>query len=106
MGDSDDKAADLLPKVKEAMGSMALPVGRIGLSYYAKDPKIVLATVEFNPFVSEGTGAAPRGGGSMNGGGTFMSNDGGESWSKTSSTNPRPFYFSRPIIDPNDVDDT
>jgi photosystem II stability/assembly factor-like uncharacterized protein len=96
------KAAELLPKVKDKMGHMSLPIGRIGLSYYMKDPKVVLATIEYNPFVSDGAGSFNRGGGSMNGGGTFMSHDGGDSWAKTSSTNPRPFYFSRPIIDPND----
>jgi photosystem II stability/assembly factor-like uncharacterized protein len=98
---ADSKAADLLPSVKAKMEGSQYPVGRIGLSYYMKDPKIVLATVEFNAFITEGAGAAPRGG-NMNGGGTYMSKDGGESWERTSSTNPRPFYFSRPVIDPND----
>lgn len=96
------KAAELLPAVKAKIGNQSLPIGRIGLSYYMKDPKVVLATVEYNPFVTTGDGSIGRGGGSMNGGGTFMSHDGGDSWAKSSSTNPRPFYFSRPIIDPND----
>lgn len=96
------KAAELLPKVKAAIAGVNVPIGRIGLSYYMKDPKVVLATIEYNPFVTEGSESFNRGGGSMNGGGTFMSHDGGDSWAKTSSTNPRPFYFSRPIIDPND----
>ncbi len=102
--DTNSKPADLLPKIKEKVAATDLPIGRIGLSYYMKDPKVVLATVEFNPFASPAGSGGGRGGGggSMNGGGTFMSHDGGDSWEKTSSTNPRPFYFSRPIIDPND----
>ena len=39
----------------------------------------------------------------MNGGGLFMSKDGGESWELIKQINPRPFYFSTPFIDPNDV---
>ncbi|HVT12709.1 MAG TPA: hypothetical protein VHE55_10620 [Fimbriimonadaceae bacterium] len=99
----DSKAAELLPLVKPKVEAASLPIGRIGFAYFLKDPKIVLATVEYNPFITEGQGSFSRGGGSMNGGGTFMSHDGGETWEKTSSTNPRPFYFSRPIIDPEDV---
>ncbi len=61
------------------------PTGRIGISYFRKDPKIVVATVENKD------------------GGTFRSEDGGESWTKVNSLNPRPFYFSMPRQDPNDV---
>lgn len=95
--EGEPKAADLLPKVKEKLGNNPLPVGRIGLSYFYKDPKVVLATVESSAFVTtQGTALNP------NSSGTFLSKDGGESWVKTSNTNPRPFYFSRPLIDPQD----
>ena len=35
-------------------------------------------------------------------GGVFRSEDGGESWQRVNSLNPRPFYFSQIRIDPND----
>jgi len=59
-------------------------LGRIGLSFFHQDPKLVVATVE------------------AQGGGVFISKDGGSSWTKTSSLNPRPFYFSHPEFDPKD----
>jgi len=59
-------------------------IGRIGLSYFRKNPKVVVATIESKS------------------GGTFRSTDGGDSWTKQSNTNPRPFYFSRPAQDPLD----
>jgi len=95
------KAADLLPKVRDAIGSASLPLGRIGLASYYKNPNTILATVEYEAVAPE-RGGGFRGGVEMNGGGTFMSHDGGETWEQTSSADPRPFYFSRPIIDPND----
>lgn len=38
----------------------------------------------------------------FNRGGTFISRDGGESWTLVKYINPRPFYFSTPMIDPVD----
>jgi photosystem II stability/assembly factor-like uncharacterized protein len=35
-------------------------------------------------------------------GGVFVSKDGGETWARVNSVNPRPFYFSMIRIDPND----
>ncbi len=91
--------SDLRQKVQQAMSKNPLPYGRIGMSYYRKDPKIVLATVEYAPPVGEAVlGRA----GDMNGGSTFMSKDSGDTWARVNSLNPRPFYFSRPQIDPND----
>ncbi|MBS1708266.1 MAG: hypothetical protein JSS65_06035 [Armatimonadetes bacterium] len=60
-------------------------LGRIGISYYRKNPRIVAAVVE----------ATEKGG-------VYRSEDGGESWTFMSNTNPRPFYFSQIRIDPND----
>ncbi|MBI1333170.1 MAG: hypothetical protein GC165_09850 [Armatimonadetes bacterium] len=37
----------------------------------------------------------------MNGGGTFISKDGGESWDLVWQIDPRPFYFSTPLWDPS-----
>ena len=42
-------------------------------------------------------------GSQMNGGGMFMSYDRGETWTFVRQLNPRPFYFSNPHIDPNNV---
>lgn len=122
-------------------------VGRTAISIHAKNPNIMIATVEYvppkdtsNPFASEteqegevyaqqgGSGQPPTPprdnkpsqttppkpadpdawrktvpqGSQMNGGGIFMSKDGGESWSFVRMLNPRPFYFSNPTIDPID----
>jgi photosystem II stability/assembly factor-like uncharacterized protein len=44
-----------------------------------------------------GQGMAP-----FNGGGTYLSQDGGETWTLAAPLNPRPFYFSQPHIDPVD----
>src|SRR5262249_32775930 len=35
-------------------------------------------------------------------GGVYKSTDGGESWTRINSINPRPFYFSQVRVDPND----
>jgi photosystem II stability/assembly factor-like uncharacterized protein len=59
-------------------------MGRIGLAVYLRDPRIVYALVEH---AKEG--------------GVYRSEDRGDSWSKVSSTNPRPSYYSKIRIDPN-----
>ncbi len=58
--------------------------GRIGLCVYRKEPRIVYAIVENAQ------------------GGVFRSEDRGESWQRMSSTNPRPMYYSKIHVDPND----
>lgn len=63
--------------------------GRIGVSIYPRDPRIVYARVEFGP------------GGALGGGGVFRSEDGGETWKKQSSIDPRPSYFPQILVDPN-----
>src|SRR5205085_10115909 len=35
-------------------------------------------------------------------GGVYKSTDGGESWTRVNSVNPRPMYFSQIHVDPND----
>ena len=57
--------------------------GRIGIDIYRKDPNIVYVVVENKK------------------GGTFRSEDKGETWTKMSDTNPRPMYYSKIRIDPN-----
>jgi photosystem II stability/assembly factor-like uncharacterized protein len=58
-------------------------VGRIGLDIYRKDPNIVYALVQHEK------------------GGTYRSEDKGETWKKMGDTNPRPSYYSQIRIDPN-----
>jgi photosystem II stability/assembly factor-like uncharacterized protein len=58
-------------------------VGRIGLDIYRKDPNIVYAIVQHEK------------------GGTFRSEDKGETWKKMGDTDPRPSYYSQIRIDPN-----
>lgn len=61
-------------------------IGRIGLAVYRKDPRIVYAVVEHER------------------GGIFRSEDRGETWTRTSDTNPRPMYYSKIVVDPgNDL---
>jgi photosystem II stability/assembly factor-like uncharacterized protein len=58
-------------------------VGRIGLDIYRKDSNIVYAIVQHEK------------------GGTYRSEDKGETWKKMGDTNPRPSYYSQIRIDPN-----
>src|SRR5256886_5194987 len=57
--------------------------GRIGLDVYRKDPNIIYAIVQHEK------------------GGTYRSEDKGETWKKMGDTNPRPSYYSQIRIDPN-----
>ena len=72
--------------------------GRIGLAIYAKNPSVVYATVESD---WGGLGRDPFDNRSPSGG-VFRSEDGGDSWTRLSELNPRPFYFSRIAVDPED----
>ncbi|MFC1564003.1 WD40/YVTN/BNR-like repeat-containing protein [candidate division KSB1 bacterium] len=71
--------------------------GRIGLSIYKKNPKIIMAWVE-NKRV---TGRNSR---DMNipGSGIYRSENGGKSWELLNRLTDRPFYYSQIRIDPND----
>jgi len=60
-------------------------LGRIGLAVWRKDPKVLYATVEH------------RGEG-----GIYRSDDAGSTWRKINSLNPRPMYYSKMHIDPQD----
>ena len=57
--------------------------GRIGLDIYRKDPNIVYAEIQHEK------------------GGTFRSEDKGETWKKMGDTDPRPSYYSQIRVDPN-----
>lgn len=74
-------------------------IGRIGLSFHRKDPNLMVATIEASTkHPDQGPDQWRR----TPNGGTFISKDKGESWTKVNNLNPRPFYFSMPRFDPND----
>ena len=96
-------------------------LGRIGFDVYRKDPNIIYALIEAEGAGGRGgRGAAPTPPGSAGGGapaaaaavppadaggtGLYKSVDAGATWTKVSSTNPRPMYFSQIRIDPSNSD--
>ena len=69
--------------------------GRIGLSISASNPKVVMAVVQSDAGGTSGIDEIES-----RAGGVFRTEDGGETWVRTSRVNPRPFYFSQIRIDP------
>ncbi len=61
--------------------------GRIGLAIARSDPRILIATIEHRTQ-----------------GGTYRSEDGGDTWTRVNTLNPRPMYYSKPVIDPTNAD--
>ena len=80
---------------KKLNGGLPKQTGRIGLATSASNPRIVMAAIQ-----------SDEGGGNdftdihSKSGGVFRSEDGGEKWTRVSTINPRPFYFSQIRIDP------
>ncbi len=70
-------------------------IGRIGLSYFKKDPKKVVATIEAGILKPDGSRPESKSG-------VFVSEDRGESWTRTGTQSMRWFYFSMPRWDPVD----
>ncbi len=68
---------------------------RIGLAVYAKNPQIVYAVVQ-----SDEGGTSSIDDNHSKAGGVFRSETGGDSWTRVSTLNPRPFYFSKIRVDP------
>ncbi len=58
--------------------------GRIGLALALSKPDVLIATIEHSGQ-----------------GGTYRTEDAGATWKRMSATNPRPMYYSKPTIDPN-----
>src|SRR5262245_5789001 len=58
--------------------------GRIGLAIAQSNPNVLIATIEH-----------------ATAGGTYRTEDGSATWKRMSATNPRPMYYSKPTIDPN-----
>ena len=79
--------------------SSGLPTqtGRIGLSIYPKNPKILYAVIQSD----DGGMQSPLGSFSTSGG-VFRSDDGGEHWERKNGLDSRAFYFSQIRVDPSD----
>src|SRR5215469_10275080 len=80
---------------KKLGGGLPPQTGRIGLAISATNPKVIMAVVQ----------SYEGGIGSLDdlrskSGGVFRSENGGETWTRMSTMNPRPFYFSQIRIDP------
>ncbi len=72
--------------------------GRIGLTIYPQDTRILYATVESD---FGGSGRTPFDNYSLSGG-LFRTEDRGDTWTRVNKLNFRPFYFSRVAVDPED----
>ena len=77
-------------------GLPAGELGRIGVSIFRKDPKIVYASIEQGLRYNASTAYEQRKAG------VYRSGDKGESWTFMSNWNPRPTYSSQIRVDPND----
>ncbi|MBA2585316.1 MAG: hypothetical protein H0U99_02395, partial [Chthoniobacterales bacterium] len=75
---------------RKLSGGLPGQTGRIGLAISAANPRIVMAVVQ-----SDENGASDISDLHSRRGGVFRSEDGGEKWIRTSSINPRSFYFSQ-----------
>lgn len=69
--------------------------GRIGLAVSPADPKLVMAVVQ-----SDAGGTTDIDQVLSKAGGVFRSEDGGDTWTRMSAVDPRPFYFSQIRVDP------
>ncbi|MBK6407938.1 MAG: hypothetical protein IPF66_24785, partial [Holophagales bacterium] len=76
-------------------GGLPPQTGRIGLAISASSPKVVMAVVQSDAGGTSGIDEIES-----RAGGTFRSEDGGDTWVRASRLNPRPFYFSQIRIDP------
>jgi photosystem II stability/assembly factor-like uncharacterized protein len=70
--------------------------GRIGISIYRKDPRVVYVSIEQGEKYNASTAYIVRKGG------VYRSDDKGASWTFMSDWNPRPMYASQILVDPND----
>jgi len=80
---------------KKLSNGLPPQTGRIGLAISASNPKIVMAVVQ-----SYAGGSGILTDLHSKSGGVFRSEDGGEKWTRASTMDPRPFYFSQIRIDP------
>ncbi|MDD8017327.1 MAG: hypothetical protein PHP42_03020 [Bacteroidota bacterium] len=91
------KSTDAGATWKKLEAGLPKLTGRIGLSLYRKNPKIVYAVVQ-----SDEGGTSNIDDVKSKSGGVFLSTDAGENWARVNPLNPRPFYFSQIRVDPAD----
>lgn len=91
-GESWTRLNDLAP----ANGLPEGEVGRIGISIYRSDPRIVYVSIEQGLRYNASTAYLERRAG------IYRSEDRGESWTFMSDWNPRPMYASQILVDPSD----
>jgi photosystem II stability/assembly factor-like uncharacterized protein len=91
-GESFIRLNDLAPENGLPEGE----VGRIGISIYKSDPRIVYVSVEQGLRYNASTAYEERAAG------VYRSEDRGESWTFMSDWNPRPMYASQILVDPSD----
>ncbi|HVE80428.1 MAG TPA: hypothetical protein VNA89_16305 [Gemmatimonadaceae bacterium] len=72
-------------------------LGRIGISVYPRDPRVVYVSVEQGWRYNASTAYTTRRAG------VYRSTDRGETWTRMSDWNPRPMYASQPLVDPTDA---
>ncbi|MES3032872.1 MAG: glycosyl hydrolase [Gemmatimonadota bacterium] len=90
---STDAGATWTPMTK---GLPSGTIGRTSISIYAKDPRVVYASVEQGQRYTSSISYAKRLGG------VYRSEDKGETWRFMSDWNPRPAYSSQLKVDPSD----
>jgi photosystem II stability/assembly factor-like uncharacterized protein len=71
-------------------------MGRIGISIFRKDSRVVYVSIEQGFRYNASTAYTERRAG------LYRSNDKGATWRHLSDWNPRPMYASQPVVDPND----
>ena len=71
-------------------------MGRIGITIYRSDPRIVYISLEQGERFNASTAYEQRLAG------IYRSDDRGENWTFQGDWNPRPMYASQPMVDPND----
>ena len=89
---------------KLAGGLPPSPLGRISLDIYRGSPTSCTPESRVPARRGGGGGGGGRGGADTGPSGLYRTDDGGASWRKVSSVNPRPMYFSQVRIDPSTPD--